>query len=69
MTEMNCGNCVYFRPTAGSVEDRGNCRLYPPEYVKPRDIWAQPQTRSSGWCGEWESIDNRHSFKEFMGRR
>lgn len=50
-TYGTCKDCAYFAPNA---DDDGQCRINPPETLRPdrRSMW--PTVEAGDWCGSWE---------------
>lgn len=66
--DQYCKTCSYFCESySGKVQTReefllnpfGDCCRYPPAFANEDDGFLQSQTYSSGYCGEWKSLNER----------
>ena len=57
-TESDCRNCRHWR--TDTVEERGECRRYPPVRPDPEPgevgpvLWEWPMTFRDDYCGEFQ---------------
>lgn len=59
MKRVLCKDCRFFCPKEGS-ENKGECRLNPPVFVRAKDaptwgidfIFAWPEMKVDDWCGQ-----------------